>query len=186
MTAPPQMRSGKRNNWLLLFQSLLIYFVPLDVFVAFITLNLLILGGGRWSRPVGHLKSCSTRPGSERPRLWALPRCFARWETAVMNCHSLERESHNKTDFAVCLWPCFLCSPKNWDCVFWHTFCLLPCLQDLEVAADFSITNGVTCLLEALKKRNHVKVRFLCSARIYLCPQFSGHLRTCLTLFSYT
>uniref|UniRef100_A0A671XPS2 Mitogen-activated protein kinase kinase kinase 4 n=1 Tax=Sparus aurata TaxID=8175 RepID=A0A671XPS2_SPAAU len=32
-------------------------------------------------------------------------------------------------------------------------------LDDLEVAADFSITNGVTCLLEALKKRNHVKVQ---------------------------
>ncbi|XP_030298051.1 mitogen-activated protein kinase kinase kinase 4 isoform X4 [Sparus aurata] len=31
--------------------------------------------------------------------------------------------------------------------------------KDLEVAADFSITNGVTCLLEALKKRNHVKVQ---------------------------
>ncbi|KAI3362659.1 hypothetical protein L3Q82_001733 [Scortum barcoo] len=31
--------------------------------------------------------------------------------------------------------------------------------KDLEVAADFSITNGVTCLLEALKKRNHIKVQ---------------------------
>ncbi|XP_026210136.1 mitogen-activated protein kinase kinase kinase 4 isoform X1 [Anabas testudineus] len=31
--------------------------------------------------------------------------------------------------------------------------------KDLEVAADFSITNGVTCLLEALKKRNYVKVQ---------------------------
>ncbi|XP_030011757.1 mitogen-activated protein kinase kinase kinase 4 isoform X2 [Sphaeramia orbicularis] len=30
--------------------------------------------------------------------------------------------------------------------------------KDLEVAADFSITNGVPCLLEALKKRNYVKV----------------------------
>lgn len=30
--------------------------------------------------------------------------------------------------------------------------------KDLEIAADFSITNGVPCLLEALKKRNHVKV----------------------------
>ncbi|KAG7230147.1 hypothetical protein INR49_009867 [Caranx melampygus] len=33
--------------------------------------------------------------------------------------------------------------------------------KDLEVAADFSITNGVTCLLEALKKRNYVKVQIL-------------------------
>uniref|UniRef100_A0AAQ5XF10 Mitogen-activated protein kinase kinase kinase 4 n=1 Tax=Amphiprion ocellaris TaxID=80972 RepID=A0AAQ5XF10_AMPOC len=31
--------------------------------------------------------------------------------------------------------------------------------KDLEVAADFSITSGVTCLLEALKKRNYVKVQ---------------------------
>nr|XP_046257495.1 mitogen-activated protein kinase kinase kinase 4 isoform X2 [Scatophagus argus] len=31
--------------------------------------------------------------------------------------------------------------------------------KDLEVAADFNITNGVTCLLEALKKRNCVKVQ---------------------------
>ncbi|XP_062257028.1 mitogen-activated protein kinase kinase kinase 4 isoform X2 [Platichthys flesus] len=31
--------------------------------------------------------------------------------------------------------------------------------KDLEVAADFSITNGVRCLLEALKKRNYVKVQ---------------------------
>ncbi|GAA6213903.1 mitogen-activated protein kinase kinase kinase 4 isoform X3 [Lates japonicus] len=31
--------------------------------------------------------------------------------------------------------------------------------KDLEVAADFSITNGVTCLLGALKKRNYVKVQ---------------------------
>ncbi|XP_029376303.1 mitogen-activated protein kinase kinase kinase 4 isoform X2 [Echeneis naucrates] len=31
--------------------------------------------------------------------------------------------------------------------------------KDLEVAADFSMTNGVTCLLEALKKRNYVKVQ---------------------------
>ncbi|XP_034464434.1 mitogen-activated protein kinase kinase kinase 4 isoform X2 [Hippoglossus hippoglossus] len=31
--------------------------------------------------------------------------------------------------------------------------------KDLEVAADFSITNGVPCLLEALKKRNYVKVQ---------------------------
>ncbi|XP_026165377.1 mitogen-activated protein kinase kinase kinase 4 isoform X2 [Mastacembelus armatus] len=31
--------------------------------------------------------------------------------------------------------------------------------KDLEVAADFSITNGVTCLLESLKKRNYVKVQ---------------------------
>lgn len=123
-----------------------------------LTFNLLTLWGGRSSRLVGHLKSCSTRPGSERPRLWALPKCFARWETVVKTCHSLETESHNSADFADCLWPCFLCSPKNWDCVSWHTLCLLPSLQDLEVAADFSITNGVTCLLLALKKRNYVKV----------------------------
>nr|XP_020458736.1 mitogen-activated protein kinase kinase kinase 4 isoform X3 [Monopterus albus] len=31
--------------------------------------------------------------------------------------------------------------------------------KDLEVAADFRITNGVTCLLETLKKRNYVKVQ---------------------------
>ncbi|XP_072247259.1 mitogen-activated protein kinase kinase kinase 4 isoform X1 [Leuresthes tenuis] len=31
--------------------------------------------------------------------------------------------------------------------------------KDLEVAADFRITSGVTCLLEALKKRNYVKVQ---------------------------
>ncbi|XP_039995124.1 mitogen-activated protein kinase kinase kinase 4 isoform X4 [Xiphias gladius] len=31
--------------------------------------------------------------------------------------------------------------------------------KDLEVAADFSMTNGVTCLLEALKKRNYVNVQ---------------------------
>ncbi|XP_070833878.1 mitogen-activated protein kinase kinase kinase 4 isoform X3 [Chaetodon trifascialis] len=31
--------------------------------------------------------------------------------------------------------------------------------KDLEVAADFSIATGVTCLLEALKKRNYVKVQ---------------------------
>ncbi|KAM9848182.1 mitogen-activated protein kinase kinase kinase 4 [Aulostomus maculatus] len=31
--------------------------------------------------------------------------------------------------------------------------------KDLEVAADFSITNGVACVLEALKKRNYVKVQ---------------------------
>ncbi|XP_029305350.1 mitogen-activated protein kinase kinase kinase 4 isoform X4 [Cottoperca gobio] len=31
--------------------------------------------------------------------------------------------------------------------------------KDLEVAAVFSITNGVTCLLEALKKGNYVKVQ---------------------------
>ncbi|XP_047459516.1 mitogen-activated protein kinase kinase kinase 4 isoform X2 [Mugil cephalus] len=31
--------------------------------------------------------------------------------------------------------------------------------KDLEVAADFRITNGVTCLLEALKKGNYVKVQ---------------------------
>lgn len=31
--------------------------------------------------------------------------------------------------------------------------------KDLEVAADFCITDGVTCLLEALKKRNYVKVQ---------------------------
>ncbi|KAM7385729.1 hypothetical protein PAMP_001791 [Pampus punctatissimus] len=31
--------------------------------------------------------------------------------------------------------------------------------KDLEVAADFSITNGVPFLLEALKKRNYVKVQ---------------------------
>ncbi|KAK2824175.1 hypothetical protein Q5P01_021350 [Channa striata] len=31
--------------------------------------------------------------------------------------------------------------------------------KDLEVAADFSITNGVSCLLEALKERNYVKVQ---------------------------
>uniref|UniRef100_A0A3Q2V8F8 Mitogen-activated protein kinase kinase kinase 4 n=1 Tax=Haplochromis burtoni TaxID=8153 RepID=A0A3Q2V8F8_HAPBU len=31
--------------------------------------------------------------------------------------------------------------------------------KDLEVAADFTITNGVTCLLEALKKRNYVKLQ---------------------------
>ncbi|XP_074531758.1 mitogen-activated protein kinase kinase kinase 4 isoform X2 [Halichoeres trimaculatus] len=31
--------------------------------------------------------------------------------------------------------------------------------KDLEIAADFSITSGVTSLLEALKKRNHVKVQ---------------------------
>lgn len=31
-------------------------------------------------------------------------------------------------------------------------------VQDLEVAADFSITSGVPCLLEALKKKNYVKV----------------------------
>uniref|UniRef100_H3C1A4 Mitogen-activated protein kinase kinase kinase 4 n=1 Tax=Tetraodon nigroviridis TaxID=99883 RepID=H3C1A4_TETNG len=30
--------------------------------------------------------------------------------------------------------------------------------KDLEVAAEFSLTNGVTCLLEALKKSNYVKV----------------------------
>lgn len=30
--------------------------------------------------------------------------------------------------------------------------------KDLEIAADFSVTNGVPCLLEALKKRNYVKV----------------------------
>ncbi|XP_062286270.1 mitogen-activated protein kinase kinase kinase 4 isoform X2 [Scomber scombrus] len=33
--------------------------------------------------------------------------------------------------------------------------------KDLEVAAVFSITNGVPCLLEALKKRNYVKVQIL-------------------------
>ncbi|XP_059215346.1 mitogen-activated protein kinase kinase kinase 4 isoform X3 [Centropristis striata] len=33
--------------------------------------------------------------------------------------------------------------------------------KDLEVAAVFSITNGVTCLLEALKKGNYVKVQIL-------------------------
>ncbi|KAM7408897.1 hypothetical protein PAMA_002562 [Pampus argenteus] len=33
--------------------------------------------------------------------------------------------------------------------------------KDLEVAADFSITNGVPFLLEALKKRNYVKVQIL-------------------------
>lgn len=38
--------------------------------------------------------------------------------------------------------------------------CLRHTLQDLEVAAEFSITNGVTCFLEALKKRNYVKVHF--------------------------
>ncbi|KAM3605542.1 uncharacterized protein V6R79_000461 [Siganus canaliculatus] len=31
--------------------------------------------------------------------------------------------------------------------------------KDLEVAAEFSFADGVTCLLEALKKRNHVKVQ---------------------------
>lgn len=31
--------------------------------------------------------------------------------------------------------------------------------KDLEVAAVFTITDGVTCLLEALKKRNYVKVQ---------------------------
>ncbi|XP_028279313.1 mitogen-activated protein kinase kinase kinase 4 isoform X2 [Parambassis ranga] len=31
--------------------------------------------------------------------------------------------------------------------------------KDLEVAADFTITNGVTCLLEALKKGKYVKVQ---------------------------
>ncbi|XP_075874898.1 mitogen-activated protein kinase kinase kinase 4 isoform X3 [Nelusetta ayraudi] len=31
--------------------------------------------------------------------------------------------------------------------------------KDLEVAAEFSITNGLTSLLEALKKRNYVKVQ---------------------------
>ncbi|XP_078144714.1 mitogen-activated protein kinase kinase kinase 4 isoform X4 [Centroberyx gerrardi] len=31
--------------------------------------------------------------------------------------------------------------------------------KDLEIAADFSITSGVTCLLEALKERNYVKVQ---------------------------
>ncbi|XP_049927192.1 mitogen-activated protein kinase kinase kinase 4 isoform X3 [Epinephelus moara] len=31
--------------------------------------------------------------------------------------------------------------------------------KDLEIAAVFSITNGVTCLLEALKKGNYVKVQ---------------------------
>uniref|UniRef100_A0A8D3DEG1 Mitogen-activated protein kinase kinase kinase 4 n=1 Tax=Scophthalmus maximus TaxID=52904 RepID=A0A8D3DEG1_SCOMX len=31
--------------------------------------------------------------------------------------------------------------------------------KDLEVAADFSITNGVRCLLESLQKRNYVKVQ---------------------------
>lgn len=36
---------------------------------------------------------------------------------------------------------------------------LLPSSQDLEVAAEFSITNGLTSLLEALKKRNYAKVR---------------------------
>ncbi|XP_068597107.1 mitogen-activated protein kinase kinase kinase 4 [Brachionichthys hirsutus] len=33
--------------------------------------------------------------------------------------------------------------------------------KDLEVAAEFIFTNGVTCLLEALKKRNYVKVQIL-------------------------
>uniref|UniRef100_A0A8C7UAF7 Mitogen-activated protein kinase kinase kinase 4 n=1 Tax=Oncorhynchus mykiss TaxID=8022 RepID=A0A8C7UAF7_ONCMY len=31
--------------------------------------------------------------------------------------------------------------------------------KDLEIAADFSITSGVPCLLEALKERNYVKVQ---------------------------
>uniref|UniRef100_A0A674NW91 Mitogen-activated protein kinase kinase kinase 4 n=1 Tax=Takifugu rubripes TaxID=31033 RepID=A0A674NW91_TAKRU len=31
--------------------------------------------------------------------------------------------------------------------------------KDLEVAAEFSLTNGVTCLLEALKKSNYAKVQ---------------------------
>uniref|UniRef100_A0A3B5R2T1 Mitogen-activated protein kinase kinase kinase 4 n=2 Tax=Xiphophorus TaxID=8082 RepID=A0A3B5R2T1_XIPMA len=31
--------------------------------------------------------------------------------------------------------------------------------KDLEVAADFSITSGVPCLLEALKKKNYVKIQ---------------------------
>lgn len=46
--------------------------------------------------------------------------------------------------------------------------CLLSFLQDLEVAAEFSLTNGVTCLLEALKKRNYVKVG-LCSNCTNIC-----------------
>ncbi|XP_030626563.1 mitogen-activated protein kinase kinase kinase 4 [Chanos chanos] len=31
--------------------------------------------------------------------------------------------------------------------------------KDLEIAADFSLTSGVPCLLEALKTKNHVKVQ---------------------------
>lgn len=62
-----------------------------------------------------------------------------------------------------------------------------PSLQDLEVAADFTITNGVTCLLEALKKRNYVKVFILfcfyyilfCQFLIFLLPW--GYLCNCLT-----
>lgn len=113
MTAPPQMRSGKGVIWILNFcfsQRWYFFFVLVEMFKLW---TFLILRGGLLSRRVGHLKSCSTRPGSEHPRLWALPKCFARWETAVMNYHSLETGSHNNTDFAVYPWPCSLCSPKK-------------------------------------------------------------------------
>lgn len=52
-----------------------------------------------------------------------------------------------------------------------ETLRLLSFLQDLEVAAEFSLTNGVTCLLEALKKSNYAKVGSCCTNTPFL--QFS-------------
>lgn len=52
-----------------------------------------------------------------------------------------------------------------------ETLSLLSFLQDLEVAAEFSLTNGVTCLLEALKKSNYAKVGSCCTNIPFL--QFS-------------
>lgn len=53
-------------------------------------------------------------------------------------------------------------------------------LQDLEVAAEFSLTNGVTCLLEALKKSNYVKVGLCLS-----CTNIHLSLENQLYLYLY-
>lgn len=123
MTVQPQMRSGRVS----VYKSLLLTFLsPVEVFKFFFNDPLVFLGG-RLSRRAGRLKSCSTRPESERRRLWALPKCFARWETAAKNFHCVGKESYNSSDFAVTPWPCFLTEELGL-CVLTHIFiCFSPC-----------------------------------------------------------
>lgn len=93
----------------------------------------------------------------------------------------LEIESYNL--IAVYLRPHFQSSPKEVGRYVLKP-CLLPFRQDLEVAAEFSITSGLTCLLEALKKRNYVKVRLLALGHFSsnFCLSL-GHSDTYLTTY---
>ena len=59
-------------------------------------------------------------------------------------------------------------------------------LQDLEIAAEFTLTSGVPCLLKALKEQDYVKVAaLLFSLPLTLStPPLYSHFHSCTSVCS--